>query len=347
MYTFQTPEGRAGWDQIQGMTESVHAELEQMFWQNAKLDALVHGVGRTVHSASGGDEKVRLDAQKRECQAQMTFHAGRSLEVAMQIVYACGADRIMGRVYKGIDEKVLQNDRKSHNLSKLYRRIIGDLAGRNMSDAFEEVYQLALHKGVTDLCIDDELHGSYLLGDDHPFVVCNMRSVIDGAEMTHDHADEGHSLSSGEKEISQFDQLSLRTFEEFLRKADSVYYLDVTHDKRRNMGWARYSARDHEYGRPYVVAGIGFFARLVKEVIGLSNQQWTWHTDFRNRWHQRRQYKIGNIVEAHLKQSYQDVPELPDMKTVEQMEAFLQLGHDGKSFRKPETYKLLHKKLLV
>jgi len=62
MYTFQTPEGRAGWDQIQGMTESVHAELEQMFWQNAKLDALVHGVGGAAHSgSSGGDEKVRLD----------------------------------------------------------------------------------------------------------------------------------------------------------------------------------------------------------------------------------------------------------------------------------------------
>ena len=347
MYTFQTPKGRAGWDQVQGMTESVHAELEQMFWQHAKLDALVHGVGRTVHSASGGDEKVRLDAQKRECQAQMTFHAGRSLEVAMQIVYACGTDRIMGRVYKGIDKKVLDKDLKSHNLSELYRRIIGDLTGRNISDAFEEVYQVALHKGVTDLRIDDELHGSYLLGDDQPFVVCNTRSVVDGAEMTLDHADEGLSLSSGKKEISQFNQLPFGTFEEFLKKADSVYYLDVTRDRRRNMGWTRYSARDHEYGRPYVVAGIGFFARLVKGVIELSNQLWTWHPDFRRRQLERRQYKIGNIVEGNLEQSYQCVPELPDMKTIEQMETFFQFAHDGKSFRKPETYKLLHKKLLI
>ena len=31
MQTFTTPKGCAGWDQIYGMTESVHAELEQMF----------------------------------------------------------------------------------------------------------------------------------------------------------------------------------------------------------------------------------------------------------------------------------------------------------------------------
>jgi len=32
--------GRTGWDQVYGMIESVHAELEQMFWQATKLDVL-------------------------------------------------------------------------------------------------------------------------------------------------------------------------------------------------------------------------------------------------------------------------------------------------------------------
>ena len=44
MHVFETPVGRAGWDQIYGMTESVHAELEQMFWQGAKLDVLLLGL---------------------------------------------------------------------------------------------------------------------------------------------------------------------------------------------------------------------------------------------------------------------------------------------------------------
>lgn len=33
MFTFKTPEDRAGRDQIQGMTESVHAEMEEMLRQ--------------------------------------------------------------------------------------------------------------------------------------------------------------------------------------------------------------------------------------------------------------------------------------------------------------------------
>ena len=180
--------GHAGWDHVYGMTESVHAELEQMYWQYSKLYVLLHGVGKTVYSDTA-DGNVRLDAQMRECQAQMTFHAGRALELAMQIVYACGTDRIMGRDYPGIDENQLNQDRKSHNLSQLYKRIRCELTGRNMSGAFEDVYQEALHRGITDLYFDDELHSSYLQEDEQPFVVDNKRSVIDGAEMTLDHAD--------------------------------------------------------------------------------------------------------------------------------------------------------------
>lgn len=345
--TFETPVGRAGWDQIYGMTESVHAELEQMFWQRAKLDALLHGVGRTVYCDSAGDAKVRLDAQKRECQAQITFHAGRALELAMQIVYACGADRIIGRAYPGIDKKELQKDRASHELSLLFRRIVNDLTGRNMCDAFEDIYQEALHKGVTDLYVDDELHGSYLLDDDEPFVLGNNRSVIDGAEMTLDHADWGRSLSSGSKEISEFQQMPLHTFSDFLKKTDAVYYADDRQGHRRNIRWANYSARDHEYGRPYVVVGIRFFARLVKGVTGLSNQPWTWHPDFFQRWHERRQYSVDKIVRVHINQSYQDDLDLPEMKPIEQMKSLYQQMNDGQRFRQRDAYKNLHKKLVL
>lgn len=70
--------------------------------------------------------------------------------------------------------------------------------------------------------------------------------------------------------------------------------------KRKDMRWAHYFARDHEYGRPYVMTGIKFFTRLTKGVIRLSNQQWTWYPEFRQRWHRRNQYNIEKIVYARL-----------------------------------------------
>ena len=228
MHTFETPLGRAGWDQVCGMTESVHAELEQMFWQNAKLDLLHSGVGRTVQVDGSADGRVSLHAQMRECQAQAKFHAGRALELAMHVVYACGADRVMGRDYPGNDKGTLRKDRESHSFSALHDRIVGEFTDRDMRGAFEDVYQDALHRGVTDVYLDEELHGSYILTGEHPFLVRNMRSVIDGAGMTLDHADIGRSLSSGEREIFPFSQLPMQTFSEFLEKADAAYYRSET-----------------------------------------------------------------------------------------------------------------------
>ena len=76
-----------------------------------------------------------------------------------------------------------------------------------------------------------------------------------------------------------------------------------------------------------------------------SNQQWTWHPDFRRRWHLRRQYNIDNLVKIHIKQSYQDAVELPEMKPVEQMEMQVQWSRSGKKFRQPQAYEHLHTKL--
>ena len=345
MQVFETPEGCAGSDQLYGMIESVHVELEQMFWQAAKLDTLSFGVGRTVYEDGKGDSKVRLDAHTRECQAQITFHAGRAVELAMHTVYGYGADRILGREFPGVDKNKLREDRSTHSLSGLYKRIRKDLANRDMSSAFEEVYQIALHQGVTGVYLDGKLHGSYLLGDDQPFIQHNRRSVIDGAEMTLDHAGRGGPLSLDRGEISEFEKLPFSNFSEFLDKADAVYYKADSNAKRRNMRWAHYSARDHEFGRPYVVAGVKFFARLIKGVIGLSNEQWAWHPDFRQRWHQRRQYNINKLVRTHLEQSFQGEVDLPEMKPVEEIEALYQGARDGKKFRQPQAYRNLHKKL--
>lgn len=345
MQEFVTPKGRAGWDQIFGMTESVHAELEQMFWQAAKFDTLLFGVGRTVNHGGRGDSKVQFDAHTRECQAQMTFHAARALELAMHIVYACGAYRILGREYPGVDKKELQKDRKTHSLASLYERIKTEFADRDMCSAFEEVYQEALHQGITDVYLDGDLRNSYLLDDDRPFIQLNKRSVIDGAEMTLDHADVGGSLSEGTKEISEFEKLPYSNFSEFLEKADATYYKADSLGKRKDMRWAHYTARDHEYGRPYVMVGTKFFARLVKGVVKLSRQQWIWHPEFRRRWHERSQYTIEKLVHDHLMQRFQSVPELPEMKSVKEMEAFCQGTRDGKQFRQPQAYKSLHKEL--
>lgn len=255
------------------MTESVQSELEQMFLQFAKYDVLQFGVGRVAHKATHSDETIMLHAQRRECQAQATFHAGRALELAMHLVYARGADRIMGREYPRVDKKQIDKDRESHGLERLLERIVDDLSDRNMRDAFEEVYQEALHKGVVDLYLDDEILWSYFLEDDLPLSERSMNSMIDGAEMTLDHANGFVPMGFFSGKESKFKKIPFSTFGEFLQKADAVYYESDVKGSRKNMRWAQYSARDHEYGRPYVVVGRKFFARLVGGVVGLSHRQ--------------------------------------------------------------------------
>ena len=242
-------------------------------------------------------------------------------------------------------KKDLREDRQTHSLASLYERIKTEFADRDMCSAFEEVYQEALHQGITDVYLDGDLRNSYLLDDDRPFIQLNIRSAIDGAEMTLDHAGAGGSLSSGTNEISGFEKLPYSNFSEFLEKADAAYYKGDSQGKRKVMRWAHYSARDHEYGRPYVMVGTKFFARLVKGVVELSRQQWIWHPEFRQRWHERSQYTIEKLVHDHLMQRFQSIPELPEMKSIKEMEAFFQRNHDGKHFSQPQAYKNQHKKL--
>ena len=222
MKTYQTPTGCAGSDQINAMEESVNAQLEQMFHQIAKRNVLDYGVGRTTTTNFAGADPLRLDAQKRECDGSTVFHAGRALELALHVVYARGADRILGREYPGVSGHQIKKDRKSHSLAGLYCRIVKDLKGRNMVDAFGDVYQHALHTGVVDLFLDEKLVRSVHLAEDTPFRETKIVKMVDGAEMTLDHS--FHHL--GVEQTLGFMEMSHETFEDFLQKADSVYYAE-------------------------------------------------------------------------------------------------------------------------
>jgi len=83
MHAFRAPEVRAGWNRMQGMTESVYAKMNQEFGQNTKFDVLKHGPGRVVRSDSSGDEKACRDARKQERWVRMTFQAGSFSRVAL------------------------------------------------------------------------------------------------------------------------------------------------------------------------------------------------------------------------------------------------------------------------
>ena len=347
METFLTPPGKAGWDQLHAMTESVQSELEQMFSQRAKLDSLTYGVGRVAGRPGSAEEKIMLDAQKRECQAQAAFHAGRALELAMHLVYACGTDRIMGREYPSANASQLRQrmrkDRESHNLAELLDKIVEAMSGRNMQDAFEEVYQTALHKGVVGLYLDDKLIWSFFQEEDVPFSERSMNRILDGAEMTLDHSQGSLPFGGPTRKPSGFKKLPFGNFGEFLRKADSFYYKSDVSGNRMNMRYSHYSARDHEYGRPFVVVGTKFFARLVAGIVNLSQKPWTWDPVFRARWHERRQRNLRQTVETHLNQSFKEELDLPEMKSQDEMAAIYGVDRTGQKFRKPETYKLLHR----
>lgn len=341
MKQFITPTGKAGCDQVDAMVESVHSELEQMFDQVAELQAFEHGVGRTVMTTGGPDNKIRLDAQKRECQAQIVSHGGRALEIALHVAYARGADRIMGREYPGVSKSQLRKDRESHSLKRLYDRIITEFADRNMKEAFEDAYQTALHSGVSDLYLDHNLIWSFLLPDSIPFREIQRNAMTDGSEMTLDHSDGfGGLFKSSSGGYSTFTRMPDDSFESFLAKADAVYYESDIDGRRRNMHWAGYSAKDHEYGRPYVIIGTGFFGRLVNRIVKLSDEQWTWDNGFRERWHTRRQHIIGNIMKGHAMQNYKNPVELPEMISVEESMRMI----DRWKPEYPENYTRLHRK---
>ena len=339
MKTYRTPIGCAGSDQVNAMEESVNAQLEQMFHQAAKRNGLDYGVGRTSTKSGRVDDDLRLDAQRRECEGNIVFHAGRALELALHVVYARGADRILGRDYPGASKSRIKKDRESHHLARLHRVIVGNLKGRKMTAAFEDVYQRALHTGVIDLFLDGKFVRSVYLVEDTPFRVKEIGKMADGAEMTVDHSlsPVGQPPRPGD-EISDFVAMPHETFEDFLEKADSVYYA------RENMRWAHYSARDHEYGRPYVVIGTRFFARLVRGIIGLSRQSWTWDQSFTRRKLERHLYLDKKRMKILADHNFREEINFPEtISTDEALKRFtaMDLGGPPKRLSRHD-YDFLH-----
>ena len=255
------------------------------------------------------DANIRLNSQRRECDGQVVFHAGRALELAMQIVYARGKDRIMGREYPDVPRQhIIDDTQRGHNLAQLYERILRELDNRNMKHAFDDIYLQSLHTGVVDLLLDGNVVASFLLSEDAPFSETKIGGISDGAELTMDHTSFPDLILPFE-EASKFSEMPYRTFDEFLTKADAAYYeSDIRVDehgnpRRRNMRWSAYSARDHESGRPYVKVGVHFFARLTKGIVMLSRQPWTWDKKFYERWFTRRRHNIMELMNSLAKQN--------------------------------------------
>ena len=324
MYTFETPLGRAGTDQLYGIQESINSHVERMFFKCARRSVLEHGVGRTTSTPGSADSKVQLHAQERECDAAITFHAGKALELAMQLIYSFGTDRIWGREYPGAPAKIINKDtRKGHDLRTLYDRIVSDMHDRDMKSALEDAYQKALNTGIVDVLIDGEVSWSeFATVEDMPFREHAIRFIADGMEITRHHTRRAELLFPPPS-TSEFAKLPANTFVQFLDKADASYYESDIPDrqgktKRRNMRWADYSARDHEYGRQYAVAGVTFFARLAKEFVELGSNQAIWHPEFALRWWTRRQYIVGKLLEDHASQNFREAVEFPEIITPEE-----------------------------
>ena len=337
---FQTPEGEAGCDQLDAMEESIQAAIEQMFWQVAKRDSLSFGVGRAARKASiSPDWDLRLDAQMRECDGLIVFHAGKALETALLIIYAKVNNRIPGREFPGVSPAQMRQDRGTHSLEALYIKILQSVEARpeladQMEQEFESMFQTAYHEGVNDLIVDGELVRRFFLVEDAPFREARVGGLRHGAEVTMDHSNYSQLLFPPEEGQSDFAQLPCGNFLEFLAKADVAYY------GQRNMRWAHYSARDHERGRTYVVVGARFFARLVQGLVKLAAEQWLWEEQFARRWHERRQVIVSDFVRDHLQQSFEGEPQLPDSKPVD---AMMKLFRSMRS-RRTDDYDSIHAK---
>ena len=185
---------------------------------------------------------------------------------------------------------------------------------KELEGEFDSVYLTTLHRFIIDVTVDGDVKGQLFLPEEAPFRECKTGGFRHGAEYTIDNSSIGQLLVPVEEE-SDFSRLPYGNFKEFLAKTDIAYY------GRHNMRWAHYSARDHQPGRPYVTVGTRFFARLVQNLVELSNQQWTWDEKLTRRWHERRRLIIGDLVRTHVLQSFTENPQLPEMFSVDDMMA--------------------------
>ena len=288
------------------------AAIEQMSSQVAKRDSLNFGVGRTTETDSfRPQDAIRLDAQKHECEALIAFHAGKALETSLQIVYAVINDRIPGRESPGVTSNQLREDRKTHKLTSLYdtilRSVEDDQLREGIEGEFESLFQTVHHERAVDVVVDGERLAWFLSSEDIPFAERIASGFRHGVEITLDHSDFGQAVFPQEQETA-FSKLPCRNFREFLHKADQAHY------DRRDLRWSQYSARDHERGRPYVVVGSRFFARLVQRLVGMAQgSHWIWHKGILERWCERRRAVVPNLVRNLVSQEFVEDVDLPDL----------------------------------
>ena len=323
MRTFRTPPGKAGSDQLYGMEEAIQGDIRAMFQAGAERDVLDYGVGLTVDTGLYRDAGIRMEVRRRECDARITSSAGRAVERALKLVHAYGTDRIMGREFPSVDERQIRKDTQSgHGLSRLWQAILDDMDDRDMENALEDAYQRALNRGLLVVTLDDKhMWTVFASAEDKPLREHSTGGMSDGEEYTTDHMST-RSLAFGHahKQESEFSKLPIDTFQESLEKADQAYYeRDMGTGNRRNMNWEAYSARDHERSRPYVVAGVKFFARLAKELVFLSKQYWISDRAHLVRALERANYNVLMLMSTHGDRIFNDKVGFPPVIPAEEL----------------------------
>ncbi|MCY4259560.1 MAG: hypothetical protein OXC91_04775 [Rhodobacteraceae bacterium] len=316
-----TPDGAAGQDTRYSIEESADSHLERMFMQHAKWQALKYSVGRTSNLGASRGDTLRFQSQRAECNAAVNFHAGRALDLAMQLVFAVVADRIFGRRSAAVDGTKTEKERRRHHLYWLYNRILEEAAdrsdpfGADLRQAFDDAYQRALHKGVVDALCDDNIIGSYVPPEDQPFRTISDKSLQDGVELTVD-PKKTNLLAEvfGQNTPTPFDKMPLRNFDDFLRKADKSY---LGEGPGLNMRGNDYHARDQERFKSYARAGTEFFGRLCREIVTLADQPGVWHDELARRFFEQRTYIVGRKIKTLIAQNFQDTA--PALKTIDDL----------------------------
>jgi len=138
---------------------------------------------RQSKSSDSPDRDGRLDAQKRECDGLIVFHAGKALETSLQVIYARTNNRILGREYPGVSADQMAQERRTHSLEALYDRIMDSFETRadlrkKLEDEFESAYQTVYHEGLIDLKIDGELMSQFFFVENTPFSPTYSRRLI-------------------------------------------------------------------------------------------------------------------------------------------------------------------------
>lgn len=269
MAATRTPDSVADENTRFAIEESVNSHIERMFTQAAKNNALTHSVGYASDVGASRSDRQRYRALRAECDAAVNFHAGRALDLALQLVFAVVADRIFGRASK--ENPKGRPDRQNHKLRCLYRRILEEASGPDgagkeiLVQVLEHAYQKALHKGVVDIVEgDSKIIGSYVTAENQPFRIVSWAR-----------------LSVRPEPPAFFNEMTLKTFEDFLEKADRSYFGEAHLKEDRsgglNMRSNDYHARDNIALKPFARAGTEFFGRLCWEIVDMAHQSKIWH----------------------------------------------------------------------